>query len=95
MLDAGEAAVPPVCDPLLVEGDVGHEPGCLQEEDRGQGDGTTNAEGLQSWQDLEKQIHVIWFRDLYKMPSLNLPLGAKHWYSRNLVHRNLFLSVFL
>ena len=56
VLDAGEAAVPPVCDPLLVEGDVGHEPGGLQEEDRGQGDGTTNAEGLQSRQDLEKQI---------------------------------------
>ena len=62
VLDAGEAAVPPVCDPLLVEGDVGHKPGGLQEEDRGQGDGTTNAEGLQSRQDLQitfTKLHLM------------------------------------
>ena len=53
VLDAGEAPVPPVCDPPLVDGEARHEPRGLQKEDRGQGDGAADAEGLQSWQDLE------------------------------------------
>ena len=53
MLDAGEATVPTVGDPLLVDGQTGHEPRGLQEKDGGEGDGTADAEGLQSRQDLE------------------------------------------
>ena len=53
VLDAGEAPVSPVGDPLLVDGQARHEPGGLQEKDGGEGDGAADAEGLQSRQYLQ------------------------------------------
>ena len=50
---AGEEAVAQGLDAHLVEGEEGHEPGGLQDEDGGDADGAADAEHFQAGQDLQ------------------------------------------